>query len=128
MRLLALLLGLGLASAGQGTNLLVLVVDGERLENGLAIYAELDRQLDQVRTLADIKLRQQRALALELHRSDILTAIPELIHEIAEGEQADVVLDVAAARRIGLSSARDITAQVEAMVLQRFGTVHSERP
>lgn len=128
MRMFALLLGLGLASAGQGTNLLVLVVDGERLENGLSVYAELDRQLEQARALADLKLRQQRALALELHRSEILTAIPELIHEIAEGEQADVVLDVAAARRIGLSSARDITAQVEALVLQRFGAFDPERP
>lgn len=97
--------------------LLVLTVDAEYLESGMPLYQQIGAQ--QAAATAD---RDATALAIDLRRSEVLTALPDAIAKVAEAANADLVLDRSVARRAGETAARDITTEVERILVAQFGS------
>lgn len=129
MRRLACLLAMVLLSPVSGAaELRLLLVDGEHLESGLAIYADLERKARTVAVGVDRRQRSEVLVQAELRRSEILNALPEIVAAIAEREGADLVLDRQAATRIGVTIEVDITEEVERIVQERFADFELELP
>ncbi len=99
----------------------VLALDVEYLQSTMPLYARIAGQAEKAATGADAQRRSELELARDLRQSEILTALPEVIAQIASTAKADMVVDRAVARRIGESAARDITEDVEKVLVERFG-------
>jgi hypothetical protein len=117
--LLALLLGASGARANESQ--VILALDIEYLQSTMPLYARIAGQAEKAATGADAQRRSELELARDLRQSEILTALPEVIAQIASTAKADMVVDRAVARRIGESAARDITEDVEKVLVERFG-------
>jgi len=113
---LALLLSCALSPAAAKETLLVLSVDAEYLESGMPLYGQIGAQLALIKGERDAI-----ALAIELRRSEVLTALPEAIAKVAQAANADLVLDRSVAERAGEPAARDITPEVERILVAQFG-------
>jgi Skp family chaperone for outer membrane proteins len=118
---LSLLVAGALSSAANATaaSLSILVVDREHLESSMPLYAEIDREAAAL-SATEPKQRDGATLAADLRKSEILTALPEVIAQIAMAEGADLVLDREVARRLGEGGAKDVTAAVQQALEQRF--------
>ena len=116
---IALLLSAG-ADAAQ---LRILIVDAAHLQESMPLYLQIDRQ---AAALKDGHEHTEAAvqLAAELRKSEVLTALPEVIADLANAAQADLVIDRELARRIGEGGAQDVTAAVQQALEEKF----SERP
>ncbi len=99
----------------------ILTVDAEYLESTMPLYAVVDQQAAALKKNADDERRGDIELARQLRVSDILTALPEVIAELAAARQADLVLDRAVARRIGVKADADITTDIERRLQSQFG-------
>ena len=99
----------------------ILTVDAEYLESTMPLYAAVDKQAAALKKDADDERRSDIELARQIRVSDILTALPEAIAEVATARQADLVLDRAVARRIAVSVDADITADIERQLSLQFG-------
>ena len=99
----------------------VLALDVEYLQSTMPLYARIAGQAEKAASGADAQRRSELELARDLRQSEILTALPEVIAQIAGAAQADLVVDRAIARRIGESAAHDITDEVEQVLVERFG-------
>lgn len=120
----ALVLGLSPALAAE--SLTVLTVDTEYLESTMPLYASIANDAKSAQVGADAVRRSDIDLAHELRRSEVLIALPEAIAEVARAAQADLVIDRTTARRIGETSARDITREVERILVAQFGQLPLE--
>lgn len=118
--LLAALACLWITSA-QAAQLTVLTIDAEYLEATMPLYATIAAQAEKAGRGADALRRSDIDLARELRQSEVLIALPEAIAQVARSAQADLVIDRAVARRIGETSARDITNEVEQILVAQFG-------
>lgn len=98
----------------------ILTVDAEYLESTMPLYAAVDKQAAALKANADDERRSDIELARQLRVSDILTALPEVIAELAAARQADLVLDRAVARRIGVKADADITTDIERRLQAQF--------
>ncbi len=117
--LLALLVGASSARATESQ--VVLALDIEYLQSTMPLYARIAGQAEKAASGADAQRRSELELARDLRQSEILTALPEVIAQIAGSANADLVVDRAVARRIGESAAHDITDEVEKVLVERFG-------
>lgn len=117
--LLALLVGGSSARATESQ--VVLALDIEYLQSTMPLYARIAGQAEKAASGADAQRRSELELARDLRQSEILTALPEVIAQIAGSANADLVVDRAVARRIGESAAHDITDEVEKVLVERFG-------
>jgi nucleotide-binding universal stress UspA family protein len=115
-----------LSPALAAESLTVLTVDAEYLESTMPLYASIANDARNAQVGADAVRRSDIELAHELRRSEVLSALPEAIAEIARAAQADLVIDRATARRIGEASARDITREVERILVAQFGQLPLE--
>lgn len=97
----------------------ILVVDVEHLESQMPLYAEIDRLAGALVSTGP-QAASARQLAAELRKSEVLTAVPEVIAQIAATENADLVLDRETASRIGEGGARDVTAAVQQALERQF--------
>lgn len=107
------------AANASTASLSILVVDREHLENSMPLYATIDREAAAL-SAADPKKRDGATLAADLRKSEILTALPEVIAQIAMAANADLVLDREVARRLGEGGAKDVTAAVQQALEKRF--------
>ena len=103
-------------------SLIVLTVDAAFLETGMPLYAEIERQAGALRAQAAADRARQIDLAVELRRSESLTALPEAIAQVALGAKADLVIDRKVAKRIGQTPVRDVTAEVQRILEVQFQT------
>lgn len=100
---------------------IILTVDGDYLDSTMPLYAELEQQAAGLKKNADPDQRSEIELRVQERISDILTAVPEVIDELARARQADLVLDRIVARRTGAAIAADITEDVERQLVARYG-------
>lgn len=107
-------------------SLTVLTVDAEYLESTMPLYASIADDAKSAQVGADAVRRSDIELAHELRRSEVLIALPEAIAEVARAAQADLVIDRAVARRLGEKSARDVTREVERILVAQFGQLPLE--
>ncbi len=120
----ALVLWLSQAVAAESPK--VLTVDAEYLESTMPLYTSITNEAKSAQVGADAVRRSDIDLAHELRRSEVLIALPEAIAEVARAAQADLVIDRATARRLGETSARDITREVERILVAKFGQLPLE--
>jgi hypothetical protein len=106
--------------------LTVLTIDAEYLESTMPLYASITAQAEASSQGASAVRRSDLELARELRHSEVLTALPEAIAEVARAAEADLVVDRAVARRLDQASARDITRDVERILVARFGQLPLE--
>lgn len=106
--------------------LTVLTIDAEYLESTMPLYASIAGQAEKAQLGGDAQRRSDVDLARELRQSEVLTALPEAIAEVARAAQADLVLDRAVARRLDETEARDITREVEEILVAQFGKLPLE--
>jgi Skp family chaperone for outer membrane proteins len=99
----------------------ILTVDAEYLESTMPLYAAVDKQAAELKKDADGERRSDIELARQIRVSDILTALPDVISEVAAAQQADLVLDRAVAKRIAVKVDADITADIERRLKSQFG-------
>ncbi|HWS26086.1 MAG TPA: hypothetical protein VN259_05855 [Xanthomonadales bacterium] len=125
-RCLALLACLATSAAPAADDLIVLTVDVEYLESGMPLYASIADQAEQAQRSVDGTRRSEIELARDLRQSEVLTALPEAITEVALAANADLVLDREVARRVGEASARDVTQEVERILVAQFSTLPLE--
>lgn len=118
--ILAWLPSLGQAAPEPAQPMVILTVDADRLESGLPLYTKIAQQAEALRAKADAQRRSQIDLAVELRRSEILTALPDAIAAVAQEAKADLVLDIKVAERIGEATARDVTEEVQQRIEQQF--------
>jgi hypothetical protein len=104
----------------------VLTIDAEYLESTMPLYTAIADDAERAQVGADAVRRSDIDLARELRRSEVLIALPEAIAEVARAAQADLVLDRAVARRLGETTARDITREVEQILVAQFGQLPLE--
>jgi hypothetical protein len=100
----------------------ILTVDAEYLQSTMPLYAAVDKQAAALTNDADDERRGDIELARQIRVSDILTALPEVIAELAGARQADLVLDRALAKRIAVRVDADITADIERRLMSQFGS------
>jgi len=100
-------------------DMVVLVVDAEHLENSLSLYAMIDQEAAAL-ALSNPAARNSLRLAADLRRSEILTALPEIIAGLAKAANADLVLDKKVALRLGEKAAKDLTSAVEQQLESRY--------
>ena len=98
----------------------ILTVDADYLESTMPLYAAVEQQATALGKNADDERRSDIELARQIRVSDILTALPEVIAELAAARQADLVLDRAVARRIGVTADADITVDIEQRLQSQF--------
>jgi len=113
-------------TAAQAAQLTVLTIDAEYLETTMPLYATIAAQAKEAGLGADALRRSDIDLARELRQSEVLIALPEAIAEVARAARADLVIDRAVARRIGETAARDITSEVEQILVAQFGKLALE--
>lgn len=118
--ILAWLPSLGQAAPEPAQPMVILTVDADRLESGLPLYTKIAQQAEALRAKADAHRRSQIDLAVELRRSEILTALPDAIAAVAQEAKADLVLDIKVAKRVGETAARDVTQEVQQRIEQQF--------
>lgn len=104
----------------------ILTIDAEYLESGMPLYAQIAAEAEQAGRGADAQRRSDISLARDLRQSEILAALPEAIAEVARAAGADLVVDRAVARRIDHAVARDITSEVERILVAQFGALPLE--
>ncbi|MGE4070430.1 MAG: hypothetical protein AB7E72_04580 [Lysobacterales bacterium] len=122
----SLLTMIALATAGANASAAtaaqkILTVDAEYLESTMPLYAAVEQQAAALKKNADDERRGDIELARQIRVSDILTALPEVIAELATARQADMVVDRAVARRIGAKVDADITTDIERRLQAQFG-------
>ena len=122
-RCLALLACLATSAAPAADALIVLTVDIEYLESGMPLYAAIADQAELAQRSVDGTRRSEIELARDLRQSEVLTALPEAIGEVALAANADLVLDREVARRVGEGGARDVTQEVERILVAQFSTL-----
>jgi hypothetical protein len=122
----ALVWSLSPALALAAESLTVLTVDAEYLESTMPLYASIADDAKSAQVGADAVRRSDIDLAHELRRSEVLIALPEAIAEVARSARADLVIDRAVARRLGEKSARDVTREVERILVAQFGQLPLE--
>jgi hypothetical protein len=122
----ALVWSLSPALALAAESLTVLTVDAEYLESAMPLYASIANDAKSAQVGADAVRRSDIDLAHELRRSEVLIALPEAIAEVARSARADLVIDRAVARRLGEKSARDVTREVERILVAQFGQLPLE--
>ena len=125
-RCLALLACLAASTAPAADALIVLTVDVEYLESGMPLYAAIADQAELAQRSVDGTRRSEIELARDLRQSEVLTALPEAITEVALAANADLVLDREVARRVGEAGARDVTQEVERILVAQFSTLPLE--
>lgn len=125
-RCLALLACLATSTAPAADALIVLTVDVEYLESGMPLYAAIADQAELAQRSVDGTRRSEIELARDLRQSEVLTALPEAITEVALAANADLVLDREVARRVGETGARDVTQEVERILVAQFSTLQLE--
>ena len=125
-RCLALLARLAASTAPAADALIVLTVDVEYLESGMPLYAAIADQAELAQRSVDGTRRSEIELARDLRQSEVLTALPEAITEVALAANADLVLDREVARRVGEAGARDVTQEVERILVAQFSTLPLE--
>ena len=125
-RCLALLACLATSAAPAADALIVLTVDIEYLESGMPLYAAIADQAELAQRSVDGTRRSEIELARDLRQSEVLTALPEAIGEVALAANADLVLDREVARRVGEAGARDVTQEVERILVAQFSTLPLE--
>lgn len=125
-RCLALLACLATSAAPAADALIVLTVDIEYLESGMPLYAAIADQAELAQRSVDGMRRSEIELARDLRQSEVLTALPEAIAEVALAANADLVLDREVARRVGEAGARDVTQEVERILVAQFSTLPLE--
>lgn len=106
--------------------LTVLTIDAEYLESTMPLYTAIADDAERAQVGADAVRRSDIDLARELRRSEVLIALPEAIAEVARAAQADLVIDRAVARRLDETTARDITGEVERILVAQFGQLPLE--
>ena len=121
----ALLAGAWLAPAS-AQPLTVLTIDAEYLQSTMPLYQTIAAQAAKAQQGTDSLRRSDLDLARDLRQSEVLTALPEAIAEVARAAQADLVIDRAVARRIEQPTARDITSEVEKILVAKFGELPLE--
>ncbi len=124
-RLLLLLLLAGTAARAEEPQV-ILALDIDYLQTTMPLYARIASEAEKAASGADAERRSDLELARDLRQSEILTALPEVIAGIAGAASADLVVDRAVARRIGETGARDITDEVEKVLVERFGDLPLE--
>lgn len=123
--MLAALAGLWLPPA-LASPLTLLTIDAGYLESTMPLYASIAAQAAASSPGVTAKRRSDLELARELRHSEVLIALPEVIAEVARGAGADLVVDRAVARRLDQTAARDITGEVERILVARFGQMPLE--
>lgn len=106
--------------------LVILTVDTEYLQSAMPLYTSIGEQAQQALAGANAQRRSDIELARELRQSEVLTALPEAIAEVARSADADLVLDRAVAQRVGEAGARDVTADVERILVAQFSKLPLE--
>lgn len=104
----------------------VLTVDAAYLESGMPLYAKIAEQAELAQQDVAGERKSEIELARDLRQSEVLTALPEAIGEVARAADADLVLDRAVARRVGELTARDVTAEVERILVAQFSQLPLE--
>jgi hypothetical protein len=104
----------------------VLTIDAEYLQETMPLYSAIAAQATTAAVGANAQRRSGIELARELRQSEVLIALPEAIAEVARSAQADLVVDRAVARRLGETGARDITSEVERILVAQFGQLPLE--
>lgn len=107
-------------------SLTLLTIDAEYLQSTMPLYQSIAEQAAKAQQGADAERRSDLDLARDLRQSEVLTALPEAIAEVARAAQADLVIDRAVARRIDQTAARDITDEVEKILVAQFGQLPLE--
>lgn len=123
---LALLAGLTTTAAPAADALVVLTVDVEYLESGMPLYAAIATQAERAQQGVESTRRSEIELARDLRQSEVLTALPEAISEVALAANADLVLDREVAQRVGASAADDVTEEVERILVSQFSQLPLE--
>lgn len=124
--LLAALVGARMLPALAAPEQTVLTIDAEYLQESMPLYAAITAQATSAAGGANAQRRSSIELARELRQSEVLIALPEAIAEVARAAQADLVVDRAVARRLGETGARDITGEVERILVAQFGQLPLE--
>ena len=104
----------------------MLTIDAEYLQSTMPLYQTIAAQAAKAQQGTDSLRRSDLDLARDLRQSEVLTALPEAIAEVARAAQADLVIDRAVARRIEQPTARDITSEVEKILVAKFGELPLE--
>ena len=123
---LALLAGLVTTAAPAADALVVLTVDVEYLESGMPLYAAIATQAERAQQGVESTRRSEIELARDLRQSEVLTALPEAIREVALAADADLVLDRQVAQRVGETGAQDVTTEVERILVAQFSQLPLE--
>ena len=123
---LALLASLTTTAAPAADALVVLTVDVEYLESGMPLYAAIATQAERAQQGVESTRRSEIELARDLRQSEVLTALPEAISEVALAANADLVLDREVAQRVGASAAHDVTEEVERILVSQFSQLPLE--
>lgn len=126
IRALALLACVWTGAAQAEPDLTVLTVDVAYLESGMPLYATIAAQAEKAQQGIQGARRSELELARDLRQSEVLTALPEAIREVALAANADLVLDRQVAQRVGETAARDVTAEVERILLAQFSQLPLE--
>jgi Flp pilus assembly protein TadB len=117
--LMGLTLILSVASASAAS---ILLADTAKVEASSAVVQRMRAQalaVQQRKIPAAKTLNDEFSEALELSLSDIRAGIPIAIASIAKAQKADVVLEPAIAKKLGLAGT-DISAQVQQRIDQQF--------
>lgn len=125
-RAFALLACLATGAGHAADALTVLTVDVGYLESGMPLYAQIAEQAEKAQQGVDGERRSEIELARDLRQSEVLTALPEAISEVAIAANADLVLDREVARRVGESGARDVTDEIERILVAQFSQLPLE--
>lgn len=125
-RALVVVASLWMLPALAAQTMTILTIDAEYLESGMPLYAQIAAEAEQAGRGADAQRRSDISLARDLRQSEILAALPEAIAEVARAAEADLVVDRAVARRIDHAVARDITSEVERILVAQFGALPLE--
>lgn len=104
----------------------ILTVDASYLESTMPLYASIEAQAALLKNSANLTQQHDIELAQQQRVSDVLIALPEVIAELAQARHADLVLDRAVIRRVGIKAEADITTEVESQLQKRFGPLPLE--
>lgn len=123
---LAMLACLSTIAPLAANELKVLTVDVQYLESGMPLYTTIATQAEQAQQGIAGARRSEIELARDLRQSEVLTALPEAIREVALAADADLVLDRQVAQRVGETGAQDVTAEVERILVAQFSQLPLE--
>lgn len=123
---LALLACLATTASAATDALVVLTVDVGYLQSSMPLYTQIAAQAQAAQQGVDGERKSEIELARDLRQSEVLTALPEAIGEVARAANADLVLDRAVAKRVGEAAARDVTDEVERILVAQFSKLPLE--